>query len=346
MNIEELPFVSVIMPVRNEGQYIKLAIESILENDYPANKMEILVVDGMSDDDTRNIVIDLASSDARIRLLDNEKGIVPFAMNIGLRNMKGELFTRVDGHAEIAPDFLKNSVRCLLDNKDAWLVGGYIENIAQGYIANTIAGAMQSRVGVGNATFRRGDYEGWVDTLAFGTHHKWILEKVGYFDEQLVRNQDDEFNARIIYGGGKIWLSKDIKSKYYTRSSLKKLWSQYYQYGFWRIRTMQKHRKPATIRQLVPLLFVSSLLCLFIMTLLWKPFALLLIAECALYSLGLMAGAYEVCRNTGLKYAILSPVVFAILHFGYGIGCLWGIVRFILFRGSGLPKPEDYKLSR
>jgi len=340
------PFVSIIMPIRNEAAFIEQAIKSILHQDWPAEKMEILVADGMSDDDTRKIVEELSQADRRIKMLDNPGRIVPTAINIGLEVAQGDLFIRVDGHAEIAPDFIRKSIRCLHEHPDAWVVGGYIETVANDYIGQVIASAMRSPIGVGNSRFRLGNYEGWVDTLAFGTHHKWIVDKIGYFDEELVRNQDDEFNLRIILAGGKIWMSKSIQSKYFSRGSLYKLWRQYFQYGFWRIRTLQKHKRPATFRQLVPLLFMLSLLMLGLAGLFWRPFWILLAIEAAIYVIGLFAGAFDVGRKSGWQYALLAPLVFAILHFGYGLGSLWGIIRFFILKGYGIKKGEEMQMSR
>ncbi|MFB0514922.1 MAG: glycosyltransferase family 2 protein [Candidatus Bathyarchaeia archaeon] len=334
------------MPIRNEADFIEQAIKSILTQDWPDQKMEILVVDGMSDDGTREIVEELSQAYDRIRILDNPCRIVPTAMNMALRAARGDLFIRVDGHAEVAPDFVRKSIRCLREHPEAWVVGGYIETVASDYIGRVIASAMRSPMGVGNSRFRLGDYEGWVDTLAFGTHHKWIVDKIGYFDEELVRNQDDEFNLRIILAGGKIWMSKSIRSRYFSRGSLRKLWRQYFQYGFWRIRTLQKHKRPATLRQLVPLLFMLSLLLLGLAGLFWRAFWILLAIEAAIYAIGLLAGAFDVGRKSGWQYAPLAPPVFVILHFGYGLGSLWGIIRFSIFRGYGIKQPEEMQMSR
>jgi len=340
------PFVSIIMPIRNEADFIERAVKSVLNNDYPAEKMEILVVDGLSNDATREIVRKLSQADGRIRMLDNPKRIVPTAMNIGLKVAKGEQFIRIDGHAEIPRDFITKSVQCLAEHPDAWVAGGPISTVADIYTGRAIAAAMCSPIGVGNSRFRLGDYEGWVDTLAFGTHHKWVVDKVGYFDEELVRNQDDEFNLRIILAGGKIWMSKTIQSTYFSRGSLCRLWSQYFQYGFWRIRTLQKHRRPAGIRQVIPLAFVLSLLFLGLAGLLWRPFLVLLIAEAILYVLALAIGALDVGRKSGWQYAPAAPLVFALLHFAYGLGSLWGAVRFCVLAGRGMKKPEEMQMSR
>jgi glycosyltransferase involved in cell wall biosynthesis len=344
--MQDSPFVTVIMPIRNEADFIERALRSVLDNDYPTERMEVLVVDGMSNDGTREIVASLSKQDSRIRMLDNPKRITPAAMNIGVKATRGDLFIRIDGHVEIPSDFISKSIRCLHEHPQAWIAGGYIKTTSDSYKGLAIAAAMQSPVGVGNSRFRLGDYEGWVDTLAFGAHHKWVVDRIGYFDEELVRNQDDEFNLRIILAGGKIWMSKAIQSTYFSRGSLHKLWKQYFQYGFWRIRTLQKHKRPASFRQLVPFLFVLSLLLTGLAGFIYKPVWILLAIETVLYVLGLVIGALDVGRKSGWRYALLAPVVFSILHFAYGLGSLWGIVRFFILRASAMKKPEQMQISR
>jgi succinoglycan biosynthesis protein ExoA len=346
MTDEALPLVTIIMPIRNEADFIERTIRSVLDNVYPDEKMEVLVVDGMSTDETREIVSRIARQDSRVKLVDNHGKIVSTGLNLALKQMRGDIFIRIDGHCEIPSDFIRKSVETLLSRPDAWVAGGWWKTISSGLVGRTISAATQSPVGVGNAHHRLGNYDGWVDTLPYGAHHRWVLDKIGYFDEQLVRNQDDEFNMRIRLAGGKIWMSREIWSIYYARSTLKKLWRQYFQYGFWRIRTIQKHKKPATARQLAPMLLVLSLLGLGIGGLLWHGFWWLLAGELLVYASGLMYGTCDVYRQEGLACAILSLLVFIILHFGYGIGCFWGFVRFVLLSGAGLPKPEEMKLSR
>jgi glycosyltransferase involved in cell wall biosynthesis len=344
--VQDLPFVSVIMPVRNEADFIEQAVQSILDSDYPTQKMEVLIVDGNSDDDTWRIIEKLAESDARIKVLNNPRRIVPMAMNIALKEMQGDVFIRIDGHAKIPTDFISKSIQCLYEHPDAWVVGGYIETVAEDFFGRAIAAAMCSPIGVGNARFRLGDYEGWVDTLAFGAHHKWVVDKIGYFDEELVRNQDDEFNLRIILAGGKIWMSKSIRSTYFSRASLGKLWRQYFQYGFWRIRTFQKHKKPAALRQLVPLLFVLSILFLGVTGLFWKLFLYLLETEMIFYVMALFVGAFIVGIKSGWRFLPVAPLVFLILHFAYGLGSFWGVIRFSVLKGWGMKRPEEVQVSR
>ncbi len=327
-----LPLVSVILPVRNEADFIESCLRSILDGEYPEGRIEILVVDGMSDDGTREIVESIQSHHLSVRMIDNPQRIVPTAMNRGILASSGEVIVRVDGHATVSEDFLSQSVQQLSEHPEAWCVGGAIETVNETWVGRTIAGAMSSAVGVGNATFRLGDSEGYVDTLAFGSYWRWVFDRIGMFDEQLVRNQDDELNWRIIQAGGKIYLSRAIRSKYYARTSLGKLWRQYRQYGFWRIRTMQKHRRPATLRQAAPLTFVLLWLVLLVSSVLWAPLGWVLLGFACLYALVLVLGGIDVGRRCGRSCGLLAPVVFAILHFGYGLGSLWGLVWFVFLR--------------
>ena len=345
-DVHDLPMVSVIIPCRNEADFIEITIGSVLANDYPPEKFEVLVIDGLSDDGTAEVVAELSKDDSRVELFANPERIVPHAMNKGIAESCGDIIIRIDGHAKVAPDFIRQSVATLQAHEEAWCVGGAIETVNARFIGKAIAAAMSSPVGVGNAMFRLGQYEGHVDTIAFGAYWKWVFDKIGLFDEELVRNQDDELNMRLILGGGKIWMSRAIRSWYYPRSNLRKLWRQYFQYGFWRIRTMQKHRRPATLRQIAPLLFVLIWITLIGSSLLWWPMGWALAGFAAIYLLALLAGAVDVARKAGLKEALLAPLIFMILHFAYGLGSLKGIAWFLLLRRGGKIKGADHALSR
>lgn len=333
-NRADWPLVTVIVPILNEAGFIETCLTSILRNDYPAERMEILVVDGMSTDGTRDAVARMAAEDSRVRLLDNPQRVPSFALNRGIREARGSIIVRIDGHAEVAGDFLLNSVKTLIARPECWVVGGAIETVSETFVGRTIAAAMSTPVGVGNAMFRMPGYEGYVDTIAFGAHWRWVFDRIGLFDEEIARNQDDEFNARLINAGGKIFMTQSIRSRYFPRSSLRKLWRQYFQYGFWRIRTIQKLGKPATPRQVAPLLFVSGMIVLGVASLVWSPMAYLWAAYLLAYGLGLVVGACQVARKAGVGSGLLSPVVFAILHFAYGLGSLQGIWVFSIRRRS------------
>ena len=326
------PFVTVIVPIRNEAGHIARCLRSILVSDYPRQQLEVIVVDGLSDDGTRQIIQKLMLDDTRLQMLDNPERIVPHAMNRAISAARGDVIIRVDGHADVSEDFVSNCVKVLQTRPDCWCAGGSIETVSHTKVGQIVAACMSTRVGVGNAHFRLRDYEGYVDTIAFGAYWRWVFDRIGMFDEELVRNQDDELNARLIMHGGRIYMSGSIRCRYYPRTSLTKLWRQYFQYGFWRIRTIQKLGRPATMRQMAPMLFVLGLISLCISAIGWPAARIALLVYVSLYAGVLSLGALQVGRRTGVQGFLLAPIVFLILHLGYGLGCLWGIVRFVLLK--------------
>lgn len=340
-----MPLVSVVVPCRNEAAYIEDCVRSILNMEYPADRLEVLVVDGMSTDGTVKVVEELARKDARVTLHPNPLRVVAPAMNIGIRKAKGDLIAIVGGHATLDRDFVKETVRVFSEHPDVWCAGGPIRTTSTTYMGKVIAAAMASPVGVGNARFRlEGEYEGYADTVPFPVFRRWSFEKTGLFDEELVRNQDDEMACRLHLRGGKIFLSSKIRATYFARSSLGKLWRQYFQYGFWRIRTIQKLGRPATFRQIVPLLFVTGLLTLGIGALLVEPLRYAFAAYMLTYLLGLSVGAVQVARKAGPLAGLIAPVIFFILHFAYGLGSLKGLWVFSVLRRTG--GARDSALSR
>jgi glycosyltransferase involved in cell wall biosynthesis len=346
MNIKYEPVVSIIIPVFNEARFIERCLRSLLQNTYPREKIEILVVDGGSEDNTREVVMQLAKEDTRIILLDNPKKFASPGWNLGVRTAHGEVIVRFDGHAEAVPDFIERSVEILDKHPEAWCVGGSVQTIAQNKLGRIIAAAMSCPVGVGNAAFRLGNYEGYVDTLAFGIYRKEGLLKAGPQDENLVRNADDELNYRVLKAGGKIYMSREIKSYYYSRADLGKLWRQYFQYGFWRIPTILKHGKPATIRQIVPVAFIIGWIIFVLGALLWPPARYILAVYAGLYMIVLLAGGVLSIGNNGLAVGVGTMLIFPILHFSYGLGSLVGIWRFIVRGGKGTGKKSDSEISR
>ena len=274
--MKQIISVSIIIPIRNEAQYIRRCLNSVLSQDYPSDRMEILVVDGMSDDGTREIVqqiIEDRSPDAkdepgsgsienearpRVVLLDNPKRIVPSALNIGLSQAQGEVIMRIDGHCEIAPDYISRCLE-LLERTGADNVGGPLKTISDTLVGRAISLATSSAFGVGGVRFRCSTNPGWVDTVFPGAFPRQVFERIGNFDEELVRNQDDEFNFRLRQSGGKIWLDPSIKISYYARSNFRGLWRQYLQYGFYKVRVIQKRGAVPSWRHLIPAAFVSGL---------------------------------------------------------------------------------------
>lgn len=326
-----LPMVSVIVPIRNESEYITGCLNSILNSEWPADRMEVLVVDGMSTDDTVQIVRDMQQRDARIRVLQNVRQIQTSAMNIGIRAASGSIVLRVDGHAELQPDYLQNAVAELMDRPECWCVGGVVETVNETSMGRIIAASQSCPVGVGNSRFRIGGDPGYADTVPFGCYWKSVFDKIGYYDEELVRNEDDELNARLMEYGGRIYLNPSIRSRYFSRSTLRKLWNQYFQYGIWRIRTIQK-RGSASLRYWVPLLFVVSVFFVSVVAVAFpalRPAAGLFAGS---YLSVLLLGATMVGRKTGFSGFLMAPLVFATLHFSYGLGSLVGLWWFGVLR--------------
>ena len=322
----ELPFVSVVVPIRNEAAFIGRCLTSVLAQTYPPSRMEIVVVDGDSTDGTQEIVSGFRHRGLPLRLIRNPKQIVPTGLNAGIAAARGEVIARVDGHCEIAPDYLERAVSHLQSGVDA--VGGPLETIGTTTVARAIATAMSSRFGVGDSAFRTlTDRTATVDTVAFPVYRRSVLDRLGPFDEELVRNQDDEYNYRLRKSGGRILLASDVRSRYYSRSSLKALVRQYFQYGYWKVRVLQKHPRQMRARQFIPPIFVGALAA----GLLTAPFsraaAVATAAVGITYALACVSASIVRSRRDARVLALL-PVTFAALHFAYGGGFLVGLVRF------------------
>ena len=320
--------VSIIMPVRDESAYIERSLGAVLRQDYPVERTEILVIDGMSTDGTREYIRAQQAAHTRLRLIDNPRHIVPPGMNIGIAQAKGDIIVRVDGHCEIAPDYVSRCVEHLLaDGVEA--VGGPIETVGETDEAQTIALAMSSWFGVGGSAFRTvKDRPALVETVAFPAYRRQTLERLGPFDEQLVRNQDDEYNYRLLKDGGRILLSPDIRSRYYSRSSLRSLWRQYYQYGYWKVRVMQKHPRQMRWRQFVPPAFVAGLIGSSILGLFSRPFRRLGSWIVGLYLVANLLASLSLGREHGRQHIPRLLIIHPILHLSYGLGFLVGLVSF------------------
>ena len=290
--------------------------------------MEILVADGMSIDSTRRIVLGYIANHPRIKMIDNPEGIVPTGLNRLINIAKGSVIIRVDGHCFIDPNYVSRCVSYLQNSRIAG-VGGMMRSVGEDWISRTIAIAMSSKFGVGASFRTETEQTKQTDTVAFPAYRWETIEQVGLYDEELVRNQDDEYNFRIRNHGGKIVLAKDIRSTYYGRTSLKKLFRQYLQYGFWKVRVLQKHPRQMSFRHFIPLTFIVSLLCSILAAVIlpWaRPVPIILILA---YLFANLAASVSVSFRKGWDKFSLLPICFSLIHFGYGIGFLFGLVKFI-----------------
>ena len=335
------PSISIVMPCRNEEGSIEACLTSILALEQPDGGVEILVVDGMSTDRTREIVGVIASRSPEVRMLDNPAHTTPHALNIGIRSARGSVIFRMDAHTEYAPDYL-TSCLAALESTGADNVGGPARTHATGYLQRAIAAAYHSRFAVGNALFHQTDYEGPADTVPYGCWKREAFDRFGLFDEDLARNQDDEHNFRICKGGGLVWQSPSIKSWYSPRASLSGLFRQYFQYGYWKVRVIQKHGAPASWRHLIPAVFVTSLSILTVLAFIHKVFAFGLLALAGTYLACVAAASVMTAvRSNMLLLPALIPV-YACYHFAYGLGFIAGLWDFQILRRTG----RFIKLSR
>jgi succinoglycan biosynthesis protein ExoA len=327
MPAEPLLKVSIVLAVREEAPFISRGVAAILDQDYPPAQVELIVVDGMSEDGTRAIVNQVIEEhpDRAIRLLDNPDRFAPHAFNRGIRAASGDLIIILGGHSRIAPDYVRKCAEAHLAT-GAECVGGVLRTVGRTHVAQAIALAQSSTFGVGGVAFRTGQAQpGRVDTVAFGCYRREVFSDIGFFDEELVRNQDDEFNFRLAQAGGVIWLDPAIRAEYFSRASFRKLGVQYYQYGMYKVRVVQKRGAVPSLRHVVPPSFVLALIgagLLAAMTgslLFWTP--------AIAYVLCNAAAALIVARRS----PAVTPVVaaaFATLHLSYGIGFLAGMCRW------------------
>lgn len=320
--------VSIIIPCRNEEKYIERCVLSVLECEYPKELITVYVVDGMSDDNTVEIVKNISKTYPQVQLLENHKRTTPFALNIGLRRSDEDVKIILGAHSEVDKQFLKENIETLKIDPFIMCAGGVLENVYENKAAEIIGKAMSSPFGVGNAHFRTGAKDGYVDTVAFGAYRNELFDKIGYFDEELARNQDDEFNFRLLKSGYKIYLNSKIKCRYFVRGSFKKLYKQYYQYGFWKVFVNKKHKEVTTIRQLIPPMFVAYLLVFWMLLFANQYLFLLYISGVLFYLIAAMFFAAKKSSNVSEIFQI--SYCFLLLHISYGSGYLKGIIDFLV----------------
>lgn len=327
--------IDVVIPCLNEAQYIEKNIQSILDQSY--RNFNLYVVDGGSEDGTTEIVRLYEKKDARVHLLQNPHKTTPFALNIGIKEGNGEYVVIFGGHAVMDQNYLQKCIDCLSEKEEVACVGGLIESKYLDENSKYIGAAMSSKVGVGNVTFRVGGAPRYVDTVAFGAYRKKVFDEIGFFDEQLTRNQDDELNFRITRSGYKIYFDPEIKSEYFVRGTFKKLWRQYLQYGYWKVFVNKKHKSFLSVRQIVPPLFVAYVFAFFVLALLYDYIAIFYSSSLLIYSLILLVQSVKLAGAN--FYKVLFS--FLILHFSYGLGYIKGILDFFVLGKSINKKMEN-----
>ncbi len=333
--IKALDNVSVIVPCLNEVKYIKTFLDSLLSQKLYGIKLEVIIADGMSNDGTRDVLETYCKNHPELRFIDNPSGIVSTGLNAAIGIAQGEIIIRMDVHTEYAPDYIYQCCNVLKET-GADNAGGAWRATGKTYLQKAIALAFQSPFSSGGAASHFLEKEGTVDSVYLGCWNKQIFNKIGLFDPELVRNQDDELNLRITRFGGRIWQSRKIRSWYYPRASLRALFKQYCQYGYWKVRVIQKHKIPAAIRHLIPGGFVASLIVLGALSPFYDLGLWLFKLLVNLYIFANLTASLVTCRKPSLfKFLPVMPVVFFTYHFAYGYGFLRGLLDFILLKKKG-----------
>jgi succinoglycan biosynthesis protein ExoA len=348
---EPWPLVSVVMPVRNEAAFIARNLEAVLAQDYPADRIEVLVADGRSDDGTREIVGDLIARTRRhgaatgtdpraaagaaehaaaspIVLIDNPDRIMPAGTNAAIRQARGEIVLLLGGHAALPPGYIRACARCLRET-GADCVGGAMISVGDGAMGEAIAAAMSSPFGIGNSAFRTTQGEAApvaADTVPFGAYRRDVFARVGLFNPGMVRHQDYEFNYRLRRAGGRILLLPSLKAVYHVRSTLAGLWRQYWQYGIWKGRFVRRFPASLRPRHLAPSVLALALAAGAALAPRFPAAGLALAAIAALYAAFLLLALASFAFSGRARLIPALLLVLPCLHFGYGLGVWLGLL--------------------
>lgn len=321
----EKPKVSVVIPCRNEEKYISHCVEGFLKQDYP--DFELLFVDGMSNDKTVSILEEYQKRDKRITIIPNPEKVTPNAFNYGIKAATGDIITIFSAHSFPEADYLAAGVNALLSNP-VDCAGGNMKAEAQNYTGQAISAATSHFFGVGNSRFHYYTRKCEVDTVYQGFYRREVFEKIGLFDEMLIRDQDDEFNYRLKSAGGKILLDPEIRSVYHSRAGMKKLFRQYYQYGLYKVLVVRKHPGQVRLRHFIPAIFVLGLfLSIFSIILgLYRNTSMFFIPSILPAFYFLLNGIFSIVLGLkkGFRLIFILPLIFFTLHFAYGMGFIIG----------------------
>jgi glycosyltransferase involved in cell wall biosynthesis len=323
-----MPRVAIIVPCYNEQDRIGLLLQAVLAQTYPHSDLELVIADGISTDHTRQVIerFQKEHSDLMIRIVDNEHRSIPSGLNHALRAAQSEMIVRLDAHSIPYPDYVERCVAALRQGRGD-NVGGLWEILPGGdnWLARSIAATVAHPLGAGDARYRIGGQAQTVDTVPFGAFYRSLVEKIGYFDESLLTNEDYEFNVRIRQSGGKVWMDPCIRSRYFARANLSSLWKQYWRYGYWKAKMLKRYPHTLRWRQAIPPLFVLSLVILSLLGF-WLPaLQWLLLGEVVVYGLALLsASIYRVWKDRYLPYLVGMPLAFIVIHLAWGSSVLVG----------------------
>jgi glycosyltransferase involved in cell wall biosynthesis len=329
----DLLLVTILVPCRNEAKFIGPCLDSILANDYPIDRLEVFVIEGRSTDGTRKVVEDYVARNPHVFLVDNPKMITPTALNMGISRAKGEVIIWMSAHNRYCSNYISRSVECL-QAYNADNVGGVIvtEPRDPTLMGRAIVAALSHIFGVGASYFRiRRSQPTWVDTVFGGCYKKAVFDRIGLFNEALIRGQDMEFNIRLKKAGGKILLVPDIVSFYAARSDFGSFVKHNWTNGVWAVLPFAYSQvMPVSWRHLVPMAFVLGLAGLGTLAIIWSPGGWLLAGALGAYAVATVAAAIHIAvREHDARLVPLMPLIFIALHLSYGSGSLWGAVKTV-----------------
>jgi glycosyltransferase involved in cell wall biosynthesis len=326
-----MPVVSIIVPCYNEQDTITLLLDAIYNQSYSRSELEVVISDGLSADGTRARILEFMQShqDLSIRIVDNNKRTIPSGLNIAIEAAGGDFVVRLDAHSIPYPDYVAQCVLALQQERGD-NVGGVWRIIpgASHWIARGIAAAAAHPIAVGDARYRLGGEAQAVDTVPFGAYRKELIQRVGAYDESLLTNEDYELNVRIRQAGGRVWFDPAIRSVYFSRPTLRKLFSQYWRYGFWKGRMIRRYPGTLRWRQLLPPTFFLGLLGLGILALWYPVFWWLILAVITIYLVTLIfAGVIMALKKHDGMLALSLPLAISLMHFSWGTAFLWSFLK-------------------
>lgn len=330
--MDSLPFISIIIPCRNEEKFIGQCLSSIIANDYPKDQLEVLIVDGISEDETRDIIKEYAQQYPFIKVLDNSKKFIPTAMNIGIQHAIGNLIFKMDAHSTYEKSYISNCVRVLREfNADN--VGGALITMpgANTLIAKSISLSVSHLFGAGNSYLRIGSKAPrWVDTTGFGCYKREVFNRIGLYNENLIRSSDMDFNVRLRSAGGKILLVPEIVAYYRARPTLRAFWKHNFEDGLWAVYPLKFGSRTFYWRHLVPLVFVLSLLSSAALSTFSSIFLWLFLSILSTYALANIGSSVHISiKEKSSKYLLTVPVAFVARHIPYGLGSLYGLLKVL-----------------